>query len=199
MGHYTGLMQLGPEAYGANAVPVYASERMCGFLRANGPWSLLVKSKNIDLRVAAEGASIELAANVAVTPLRVPHRDEFSDTFGFIIAGPSRSLLYIPDIDKWDRWETRIEDVLGRVDIALIDGDVFRRRGDSRTLDRPDSTPLHRGVDREVQRPAGVRAQEDRLHSSQPHQRRQRSRGAAASEIARAGMSVASDGQIIPL
>jgi pyrroloquinoline quinone biosynthesis protein B len=34
-------------------------------------------------------------------------------------------LLYLPDIDKWERWDVRLEDVLARVDVALLDGTFF--------------------------------------------------------------------------
>ena len=53
------------------------------------------------------------------------HRGEFSDTVGFVIDGPNRSLLYIPDIDKWDRWDVPIEDWIRAVDYALLDGTFF--------------------------------------------------------------------------
>lgn len=36
-GHYTGLLQLGREAMGANEIPVYVMPRMDSFLRNNGP------------------------------------------------------------------------------------------------------------------------------------------------------------------
>jgi pyrroloquinoline quinone biosynthesis protein B len=121
-GHYTGLMYLGREALGARAVPVYATPRLAAFLRANGPWSQLVSLGQIDLRELPPGRELPLGGGLAVTPLAVPHRDEYSDTVGFRVRGPSRSLLYIPDIDKWERWDRRIEDEVARVDTALLDG-----------------------------------------------------------------------------
>ena len=105
IGHYTGLMYLGREALGAQGVPVWATPRMARFLRENGPWSQLVALGNIAVKEMEPGREIALTERLRVTPLLVPHRDELSDTVGFRVQGPSRSLLYIPDIDMWERWE----------------------------------------------------------------------------------------------
>jgi pyrroloquinoline quinone biosynthesis protein B len=120
IGHYTGLMHLGREVLGAHSVPVYAMPRMRAFLAANGPWSQLVALKNIELRPLE--TTTQLNARISVEALVVPHRDEFSETVGFIIRGPSRAILWLPDIDKWEKWSTPIEAVLARVDVAYIDG-----------------------------------------------------------------------------
>ncbi|MCK5484224.1 MAG: pyrroloquinoline quinone biosynthesis protein PqqB, partial [Gemmatimonadetes bacterium] len=66
-----------------------------------------------------------LADDLTVTALLVPHRDEYSDTLGFVFEGPRRSLLYLPDIDRWENWDRRIEDVVAGVDIALIDATFY--------------------------------------------------------------------------
>jgi pyrroloquinoline quinone biosynthesis protein B len=122
VGHYAGLVYLGREALGADAVPVLATPRMAGFLRGNGPWSQLVSLRHVDLREIEPGREVELTPALRVTPLTVPHRDELSDTVAYRVRGPSRSLLYLPDIDKWEKWERRIEDEVGQVDVALLDG-----------------------------------------------------------------------------
>ncbi|MDG1898031.1 MAG: hypothetical protein P8J37_24275 [Fuerstiella sp.] len=31
-------------------------------------------------------------------------------------------MIYIPDIDKWERWDISIEDILVDADIAYLDG-----------------------------------------------------------------------------
>jgi pyrroloquinoline quinone biosynthesis protein B len=95
---------------------------MARFLRENGPWSLLTSQGHVELRVIEPGRELALTPSLAVTPLAVPHRDELSDTVGFRIRGASGTLLYVPDIDKWDKWERRIEDEVARVDHALLDG-----------------------------------------------------------------------------
>lgn len=122
IGHYLGLAQLGREVLGANAVRVYAMPRMREFLTHNGPWDQLVTLHNIDLAPLEEGVEMALNERIRVTPLRVPHRDEYSETVGFLVRGPSRTILWLPDIDKWERWSTPLESILERVDAAYVDG-----------------------------------------------------------------------------
>lgn len=125
VGHYAGLMYLGREALGARRIPVYATPRMARFLRDNGPWSQLVSLGNIELREMTPGQELALSPRLRVTPLAVPHRDELSDTVGFRVRGPKRTLLYVPDIDKWERWDRRIEDVIAGASAAYLDGTFF--------------------------------------------------------------------------
>jgi len=125
IGHYLGLAHLGREVLGAKGVRVYAMPRMRELLERNGPWSQLVTLQNITLVPLAEGQEIALNDRIRVTPLRVPHRDELSETVAFIVRGPSRAILWLPDIDKWEKWETPLEDVLARVDVAYLDGTFF--------------------------------------------------------------------------
>ena len=125
IGHYAGLMYLGKEALGASEMPVYAMPRMQEFITNNGPWSQLVTHKNIDIRPIRSANSIQLSPKLNVTPLQVPHRDEFSETVGYRIEGPNKSALFIPDIDKWERWETDISEELLTVDYALLDATFF--------------------------------------------------------------------------
>jgi pyrroloquinoline quinone biosynthesis protein B len=125
IGHYTGLVHLGREVMGARGVAVYAMPRMHAFLSDNGPWDQLVRLGNIELQPLAAGQPVALSPRVTVTPLVVPHRDEYSETVGFRIDGPDRSALYISDIDKWDRWDRRIEDLIAEVDVAWLDGTFY--------------------------------------------------------------------------
>lgn len=125
VGHYAGLMHLGREAYGASGQRVLGSDRMARFLETNGPWDLLVKLKNVRIERFAADKSVALNARISITPIAVPHRDEYSDTYGFIVRGPKRSLLWLPDIDKWEKWDRRIEDVIAGVDVAYVDGTFF--------------------------------------------------------------------------
>jgi pyrroloquinoline quinone biosynthesis protein B len=98
---------------------------MAGFLTANGPWSLMVDEGRLDLRVLEPERPTRLADDLSVTALEVPHRDEYSDTLGFVFQGPRHSLLYLPDIDRWDQWHRRIEDVVDEVDIAFLDSTFY--------------------------------------------------------------------------
>ncbi len=125
IGHYTGLIHLGYEAMAARAVPLYGTRRLNEFLRAHAPWRQLVEQNNIALRELALDEWLPLTPTLAVMPLRVPHRDEWSDTVAFVARGPTRQLLYLPDIDGWDRWERPVRDAVSGVDVALLDGSFF--------------------------------------------------------------------------
>lgn len=135
LGHYAGLAYLGREAYGTAETTLHGTTRLLDFLRTNGPWSLLFDAGHLrgeQLRMgSATPRPRERSARWAgeqalmISAFPVPHRGEFSDTVGFVIDGPNRSLLYIPDIDKWDRWDVPIEDWIRAVDYALLDGTFF--------------------------------------------------------------------------
>jgi pyrroloquinoline quinone biosynthesis protein B len=124
IGHYTGLMFLGHEAMGASGVPVYAMPRMADFLESNGPWSQLVRYKNITL-IPLEDEVTQEFGQLTVTPFLVPHRDEYSETVGYRIEGPNKTALFIPDINKWSAWTIDIAELVQAVDYALIDATFF--------------------------------------------------------------------------
>jgi pyrroloquinoline quinone biosynthesis protein B len=126
MGHYAGLLQLGREAMGAQGMPVYVMPKMKEFLETNAPWSQLVSLGNIKLVVMEADMPIQLASNLRVIPLKVPHRDEFSETVGYRIETAEKSLLFIPDIDKWPLWDRDIRSEVARVDVALLDATFYQ-------------------------------------------------------------------------
>lgn len=125
IGHYTGLMFLGREAMGSSSVPVYAMPKMQSFLKNNGPWSQLVDLKNIELKEIKNEEAVAVTNKLKVIPFTVPHRDEFSETVGYTIIGPQKSALFIPDIDKWSKWEKSIIDEIKKVDYAFLDASFF--------------------------------------------------------------------------
>ena len=125
IGHYTGLMYLGREALGASLMKVYAMPRMLDFLTNNGPWSQLVELKNIVIEQIEKETPVVLSKYLTVVPIQVPHRDEYSETVGFIIKGSEKSLLFIPDIDKWDKWEVDITSLIEEVDYTFLDATFF--------------------------------------------------------------------------
>ena len=125
IGHYTGLMYLGKESYNSSNVPVFAMTRMKGFLIKNGPWSQLFKLNNIRINNLNHQEEIKLSNNLSITPFLVPHRDEFSETVGFKINGPKKSVLFIPDIDKWGKWNKNLIKEIKSVDVALLDGTFY--------------------------------------------------------------------------
>ena len=126
MGHYTGLLHLGRESVNADKVPTYTMPRMSQFLSNNGPWDNLVKFNNIELNPLTPNEPIQLSEQLAVTALEVPHRDEYSETVGFVIQGPNKKVLFIPDIDKWTKWSVNINELIAEVDYAFLDGTFYR-------------------------------------------------------------------------
>ena len=125
IGHYTGLMYFGREALNSRLINVYAMPRMKKFLEKNGPWSQLVELQNISIKQISNNSKISIDPNVIVQPIEVPHRGEFSETVGYKIYGPNKTLLFIPDIDKWYLWEKSIIDEIKKVDYALIDATFY--------------------------------------------------------------------------
>jgi len=127
MGHYLGLAHFGFESLNTKDLPVWASPRMAEYLRTNGPWNQLVRLGNIALHEFAPGKPFDLEGGVSVTPIQVPHRDEFSDTMAFLIRGPKHTLLYVPDTDSWKAWPKPLTEVLAeeKVDIALLDATFY--------------------------------------------------------------------------
>jgi pyrroloquinoline quinone biosynthesis protein B len=194
MGHYGGLLYLGREALGARAVPVYATPRLARFLRENGPWGQLVSLGQIELRDLTPGTELALGADLRVTPLAVPHRDEYSDTVGFRVRGPSRSLLFIPDIDKWERWDRRLEAEVTAVDAALLDG-TFEVAGEVPGRD-PAEIP-HPLVEESAARLGGARGRVFFVHLN--HTNRLLWDPAARARLRGRGLDVARDGQVFPL
>jgi pyrroloquinoline quinone biosynthesis protein B len=100
---------------------------MAEFLKTNGPWSQLVRLGNIALREFQPGQPFDLEEGVSVKPLQVPHRDEYTDTMAFLIRGPKKTLLYVPDTDSWKAWPKPLLDVLAeeKVDVALLDATFY--------------------------------------------------------------------------
>lgn len=147
MGHYSGLMYLGREALGAKNIDVYVMERMNNYLKNNGPWSQLVELNNILLNKIYNYNPIDISQNIKVIPFTVPHRDEFSETVGYKIIGKSKSILFIPDIDKWNQWEKSIINEIKLVDFALIDGTFYN----GTELDRDMSKIPHPSVEETIE------------------------------------------------
>jgi pyrroloquinoline quinone biosynthesis protein B len=189
IGHYLGLAQLGREVLGAKAVPVFAMPRMRDFLEHNGPWDQLVRLHNIDIRPLEADRAIALNARITVTPIVVPHRDEYSETVAFLVRGPAHAILWLPDIDKWEKWATPLESILERVDVAYLDGTFFDASElpgrDLREIPHPLMTET---MTRLARSPLGARVRFIHLNQSNPLLRTKR-----------AGYTVARDGERRPL
>lgn len=139
IGHYAGLMYLGKEAMNADSLPVYVMPRMHEFLSNNGPWSQLVEQENISLTTwkfpeGMRGSKV-IPKNITtkypkliIRPGQVPHRDEFSETVGYLIEVDTVTAIFIPDIDKWEELEksdTHIKSIIRNIDYAFIDGTFY--------------------------------------------------------------------------
>ena len=133
-------MYLGRKSMNTNGVKVYAMPRMRKMLSENAPWSQLVSLKNVLLEPISDGVDVRLNPKISVTPFLVPHRDEFSETVGFRVKVDQRTAVYIPDIDKWEKWNRDIIGRIGMVDIALIDGTLYQD-GELPGRNMSESTP----------------------------------------------------------
>jgi len=125
IGHYAGLMYFGREALGSKGIKVNVLPRMYDFISINAPWSQLVNLENIALNKINFRDNIEINPNLSVIPIQVPHRDEFSETSAFLIVGPNKTALFLPDIDKWSKWSINIVEMLSNVDYAFIDATFY--------------------------------------------------------------------------
>ena len=125
IGHYSGLLQLGREVMGAKDMPVYAMPRMKSFLYENSPWNQLLSLENIKIIDLKNSKEIKLSSQLYIEPFLVPHRDEFSETVGYRVVSNKKSLVYIPDIDKWSKWDQDIFQVVLHSDFALLDGTFY--------------------------------------------------------------------------
>lgn len=125
IGHYAGLMFLGREVMAAQRVPVWAGRQMQSVLQSHLPWSQLVRLQNISLQQLSHAEKVALGRQIRVTPLEVPHRNEYSETFGFLIEGPNHKALYIPDIDSWHSWKIDVQRMAQQVDYCIVDATFF--------------------------------------------------------------------------
>ena len=126
IGHYLGLAQLGQEVIGSEKIKVYCMQRMFDFLSNNGPWDQLIKLQNITLEKIQNELTIKLNSRISITPILVPHRDEYSETVCYLVSTMKKKLLYIPDIDKWHLWDKDIKEMIKIVDYALLDGTFYQ-------------------------------------------------------------------------
>jgi pyrroloquinoline quinone biosynthesis protein B len=127
-------MYLGRESLGAKGVNVRVLPKMSDFLKNNGPWGQLVKLNNIDLEEIYFDKTSSIFNNIEIIPLQVPHRDEYSETAGYIIKGRYKTALFIPDIDKWERWDKDINDMVKKYDYLLLDATFYEEKEINRDI-----------------------------------------------------------------
>jgi pyrroloquinoline quinone biosynthesis protein B len=104
------------------------------YLTNNGPWSQLVSLQNISLQNLQHDSTVVVNKKLKVTPFMVPHRDEFSETVGYKIESSKKSALFIPDIDKWSRWEQSIIEEVKKVDYAFLDATFMDQKEVKRAM-----------------------------------------------------------------
>jgi pyrroloquinoline quinone biosynthesis protein B len=134
IGHYTGLMYLGRESLGAKGVNVRVLPKMSDFLQNNGPWDQLINLNNIDIEDISFNKPTSIFKNIEIIPLEVPHRDEYSETAGYIIKGGNKTALFIPDIDKWDKWDKDINEMVKKYDYLLLDATFYDEKEINRDI-----------------------------------------------------------------
>lgn len=202
VGHYAGLIHLGREAMGARGLPLMVMPRMAEFLARNAPWEMLIREGNVRVVVMEPNRATPLGQRVRITPILVPHRDEYSETVGFVVAGPERSALFLPDIDRWellDRWGTTIEEIIATVDVAFLDATFFDRA----ELPGRDMTLIpHPTIAESMERFAGLPATERRkirfIHLNHTNPALDPN-SAARRRIEEAGFGVAEEGEMVSI
>lgn len=119
MGHYGGLMHFGKEATATHMTPLHAPASVLEFLDANEPWATLLRSEHL-VGHATDDSDVSYGP-ITVHAIPVPHRADFSTTVAYSIHVEGRPwVLYLPDIDGWDRWPEAV-DVIGAHPINLLD------------------------------------------------------------------------------
>ncbi|MEE9407191.1 MAG: MBL fold metallo-hydrolase [Polaribacter sp.] len=146
IGHYAGLMYFGREALGKKGTNVFAMPKMKEFLSKNEPWNQLIKLENIAFSDLQNNSTVVLNNKLKVTPFIVPHRDELSETVGYKIEGTKKTALFIPDINKWQKWSKSIVEEVKKVDYTFLDA-TFLKDGE---IDRPMSEIPHPFIEETV-------------------------------------------------
>lgn len=128
-GHVDGLGLFGKETMNASSLPLHLSSAMFHLLEETPAWAVMLDDGVFEEHIFLHQDHVQLGPGLVLEPINVPHRAELSDMHAFIVRGPRRSLLFLPDHDSWNEtlqmhhattiraWLSALE-----VDIALIDG-----------------------------------------------------------------------------
>lgn len=176
VGHYWGLAYLGKEGPDLKGVAVYGTEDIVEMLRRIPAIALMEARGNIRMEVlpcdgSAQGItacksqpglvtdgvcagaievdqrlSIEAVPELSIQAIPVLHRGELTRTVGFRVLCGDRTLVYIPDVDRWT------PDVISAVtsaDIALVDGTFFSASELSgvRSIGEIPHPPIHQALE----------------------------------------------------
>ena len=126
IGHYAGLIYFGREALGSKELKINVLPKMANFLKTNGPWSQLVEINNINIHEINFGQKTNYLSNISIKPIKVPHRDEYSETAAYQIIGKNKKALFIPDIDKWEKWDKNLIELVQEFDYLLLDATFYQ-------------------------------------------------------------------------
>jgi pyrroloquinoline quinone biosynthesis protein B len=198
IGHYAGLAVLGREGLGMQPTPTYCSQEMADFLTQNGPWGLMVSEGRLDLRPVEGNGWMRIDDQLEARALFVPHRPEYSDTVGWMFRGPTQTILYLPDIDSWERWELDVRDVVESVDVALLDASFYSgAEVPGRNIEDIPHPLIPHSMDVLQERvDAGSRVVFTHLNNTNPAIFED---STEAAEARRRGFEIATEGQRIPL
>ena len=68
---------------------------------------------------------VSISSQLSVTPFLVPHRDEFTETAGYKIQWGNKNVIFVPDIDKWERFDQNIYDLVQQSSLSFLDGTFY--------------------------------------------------------------------------
>ncbi len=101
LGHVDGIGLFGREAMGAKGIRIHASDSMMKLIEGTPRWKTMIDDGILIPCPFKGNMKIQTSQSLSITPVQVPHRDEWTDTHAFIIRGPSKSILHLPDHDTW--------------------------------------------------------------------------------------------------
>ena len=144
IGHVDGIGLFGKEVMNEKNVRLHASKSMIELILNTPKWKKLVEDKILIPTQFNSNESIQISEHLVITPILVPHRDELTDTHAFMINGPEKSLLYLPDHDSWEETLHMVQqnsviewfDFLG-IEIVFLDGTFWSNNELSRQTDVP--------------------------------------------------------------
>ena len=167
-GHVDGLGLFGKETLNAKGLALYLSSSMQALVEATPQWNLMVNDGVFVPQPIVGGHHVRLGEGCLLEAVEVPHRAELSDMHAFIIRGPNRSLLFLPDHDRWSTTLAFHESASIRawlnsmkVDIALIDGTFWSA---DELSGRNQGEVPHPPVSETIQRLGQRRADDPEIH-----------------------------------
>jgi len=198
VGHFAGLLHLEKAVMNTSEIPVYAMPRMCQFLSEHLPWKSMVERRNIVLKPMQNEVSIPLNDRIHITPFLVPHRDEFTETVGFMIQGLQKKILYIPDIDSWDTFAT-IDHLVIEADHILVDGTFFSAKElGGRDMSQVPHPTIEISLERFSSLPAWKKAEFYFIHLNHTNPCLNPQSG-EYQRVINSGFKIAQEGQMYPL